>query len=140
MNTTTPTPDPKNQPRAHSADVTMQSLLTGPRTDDGYFGPESVTWKVIAHPAALNIGGGMAVLLHVLDPGEMRHLSRTSIANENEAAKNARFKRTGAYLLTVNFGDRAHADAAAAHVDRLHENAVFTDPETGEVIRAKNPN
>src|SRR5690606_7798771 len=97
------------------------------------------TWKVIAHPAALNVGGGMAALLQVLDPGEMRHLSRTSIASESEAAKDARFQRTGAYLLTVNFGDRAHADAAAAHVDRLHEKAVFTDPETGEVIRAKNP-
>lgn len=36
------------------------------------------------------------------------------------------------------FGDRAHADAAAAHVDRLHEHAVFTDSETGEVAtRAK---
>jgi uncharacterized protein (DUF2236 family) len=117
----------------------MQSILAGPREDDGYFGPASVTWKVIAHPAALNVGGGMAVLLQVLDHGEMLHLSRTTIARENEAARDARFKRTGAYLLTVNFGDRAHADAAAAHVDRLHEHAVFTDPETGEVIQAKNP-
>lgn len=133
---TQPAPD---RPNVIGEDVSMHGLLAGPREDEGYFGPESVTWKVMAHPAALNVGGGMAVLLQVLDPGEMRHLSRTTIARESEAAKNARFKRTGAYLLTVNFGDRAHADAAAAHVDRLHERAVFTDPETGEVIRAKNP-
>jgi uncharacterized protein (DUF2236 family) len=119
--------------------VTLRGILGGPREDDGYFGPDSVTWKVIAHPAALNVGGGMAVLLQVLDPGEMRHLSRTTVARESEAAREARFQRTGAYLLTVSFGDRAHADAAAAHVDRLHERAVFTDPDTGEVIRAKNP-
>lgn len=120
-------------------DVTVESMLSAPRADDGYFGPGSITWKVIAHPAALNVGGGMAVLLQVLDPGEMLHLSRTTIAREGGEASAARFRRTGAYLITVNFGDKAHADAAAAHVDRLHERAVFTDPETGEVIRAKNP-
>ncbi len=122
-----------------AAEVTIEDMLARPREDDGYFGPGSVTWRVIAHPAALGIGGGMAVLLQVLDPGEMRHLSRTTIAREGEEAKAARFKRTGAYLITVNFGDRAHADAAAAHVDRLHERAVFTDPDTGEVVRAKRP-
>lgn len=124
---------------AIGAAMNVDDMFTESREDDGYFGPESVTWKVMAHPAALNVGGGMAVLLQVLDPGEMQLLSRTTVAREGDAAKDARFKRTGAYLLTVNFGDRAHADAAAAHVDRLHERAVFTDPETGEVTRAKNP-
>lgn len=118
-------------------EVTIDSMLKGPREDDGYFGPGSVTWKVISHPAALNIGGGIAVLLQVLDPGEMRHLSHTTIATEGGVAAESRFKRTGAYLITVNFGDKAHADAAAAHVDRLHELAVYTDPETGETTRAK---
>lgn len=124
---------------ALSGDVSIDSMVNGPRADEGYFGPSSVTWKVVSHPAALNVGGGMAVLLQVLDPGEMRHLSRTTIAREGGEASAARFKRTGAYLITVNFGDKAHADAAAAHVDRLHERAVFTDPDTGEVVRAKNP-
>lgn len=120
--------------------ITVEGMRDSPtRADDGYFGPGSVTWKVVAHPAALQIGGGMAVLLQVLDPGEMRHLSRTTIAMEGGEATAARLRRTGAYLITVNFGDTAHADAAAAHVDRLHERAVFTDPETGEVIRAKTP-
>jgi uncharacterized protein (DUF2236 family) len=119
--------------------LTVQRMRDAPRADDGYFGPDSVTWKVMAHPAALQIGGGMAVLLQVLDPGEMKHLTRTTIAMESGEARDARFRRTGAYLITVNFGDTAHADAAAAHVDRLHERSVFTDPETGEVIRAKNP-
>ncbi|MGO1539653.1 MAG: oxygenase MpaB family protein [Leucobacter sp.] len=118
-------------------DITIASMRDSAREDDGYFGPHSVTWRVIAHPAALNIGGGVAVLLQVLDPGEMRHLSRTTIANEGGAVAESRFKRTGEYLITVNFGDRAHADAAAAHVDRLHERSVYTDPETGETTRAK---
>lgn len=124
---------------ALSGDVSIDSMVNGPRKDDGYFGPESVTWKVISHPAALNVGGGMAVLLQVLDPGEMRHLARTTIAREGGEVQAARFKRTGAYLITVNFGDTAHADAAAAHVDRLHERAVFVDPDTGETVHAKNP-
>jgi uncharacterized protein (DUF2236 family) len=117
--------------------VTVASVRDAPRADDGYYGPGSVTWKVISHPAALNIGGVLAVLLQALDPGEMRHLSRTSIANEGPEQTAARLNRTSAFLITVNFGDRAHADAAAAHVDRLHELAVYTDPVTGETTRAK---
>src|SRR5690606_20630935 len=79
----------------------------------------------------------VAVLLQVLEPGEMRHLARTTIAAEGGAAAEQRFQRTAAYLITVNFGDKAHADAAAAHVDRLHEHSVHTDPLTGETSRAK---
>lgn len=120
-----------------AGEITIKSMLAKPREDDGYFGPGSVTWKVVSHPATLNIGGGMAVLLQILEPGEMRHLARTTIATEGGEAAASRFKRTGAYLITVNFGDKAHADAAAAHVDRLHELAVFTDPVTGEITRAK---
>lgn len=117
--------------------ITVESMRDGAREDDGYFGPGSVTWRVVAHPAALNVGGAMAVLLQVLDPGEMLHLSRTTVAMEGDEARASRLHRTGMYLITVNFGDKAHADAAAAHVDRLHERAVYTDPETGEVTRAK---
>jgi len=128
IQTTTPTaPEP----------ITIASTLAAARQDEGYFGPDSVTWKVMAHPAALNIGGGVAVLLQVLEPGEMRHLARTTIAAEGGAAAEQRFQRTAAYLITVNFGDKAHADAAAAHVDRLHEHSVHTDPLTGETSRAK---
>jgi uncharacterized protein (DUF2236 family) len=115
----------------------VASMRDGARQDEGYFGPGSVTWRVLSHPAGLNLGGGIAVLLQVLDPGEMRHLSHTTIATEGGEAATARFARTAAYLITVNFGDTAHADAAAAHVDRLHELAVHTDPVTGETTRAK---
>ncbi|HWL02057.1 MAG TPA: oxygenase MpaB family protein [Microbacteriaceae bacterium] len=117
--------------------ITIASTLAAKREDDGYFGPESVTWKVMSHPAALNIGGGVAVLLQVLEPGEMRHLAHTTIAAESSDAAEQRFQRTAAYLITVNFGDQAHADAAAAHVDRLHEHSVHTDERTGETSRAK---
>lgn len=117
--------------------ITIKSMLNSPRQDDGYFGPDSVTWKVISHPAALNVGGAVAVFLQVLEPGEMRHLAHTTVATEGGEAAASRFKRTDAYLITVNFGDTAHADAAAAHVDRLHEHSVHTDERTGETTRAK---
>lgn len=117
--------------------LTVQAMRDAPRQDDGYFGPDSVTWKVVSHPAALNIGGAVAVLLQVLEPGEMRHLDHTTIAKEGGEAAASRFQRTGAYLITVNFGDKAHADAAGAHVDRLHERSVYTDERTGETSRAK---
>ena len=138
VNVDVPRTDAPEAPQSPAHEpVTIKSMLERPRQDDGYYGPDSVTWKVISHPAALNVGGGLAVLLQVLEPGEMWHLSKTSVANEGGAAAESRFQRTGAYLITVNFGDTAHADAAAAHVDRLHERSVITDPETGAVSRAK---
>jgi len=114
------------------------SSKDAPRQDDGYFGPDSVTWKVFADPGTA-IGGGAALLLQALEPGMMRHFDKVSITSDSPEESVARAARTSAYLRTMAFGDRAHVDAAAAHVDMLHERATWTDPETGAVEVAKWP-
>jgi uncharacterized protein (DUF2236 family) len=75
----------------------------------------------------------------MLEPGMMTHFQRVSLTSEGPEQLAARFDRTSAYLRDAIFADRAHADAAAAHVDRLHERASWTNPETGEVVSAKQP-
>ncbi|MHA3683361.1 oxygenase MpaB family protein [Leucobacter sp. HY1908] len=102
--------------------------------DGGYFGPGSISWRLFADPSS-KLGGAAAVLLQSLNPMMMRVFEGTSgYATDVEG----RSERTGRYIDTTVFGDRAHADAAGAAVQRLHAASVWTDPRTGEELRADN--
>lgn len=101
---------------------------------DGYFGPDSVSWKVFSDPSS-KLGGVAGILLQSLNPMMMRLFSA---ASDYESDVAGRGERTGRYIDTIIFGDTAHADAAAAAVRRLHAHAVWTDPQTGETLRADN--
>ncbi len=115
-----------------------RALADAPRADDGYYGPDSVSWRVFSDPGSM-LGAKNAVFLQMLESGMMTHFERVSMTSEGPEQMAARFDRTSAYLRDAIFADRAHADAAAAHVDRLHERATWTNPETGEVVTAKQP-
>lgn len=119
-------------------ELLSRTLADAPRADDGYYGPDSVSWRVFSDPGSM-LGAKNAVFLQMLEPGMMTHFQRVSLTSEGPEQLAARFDRTSAYLRDAIFADRAHADAAAAHVDRLHERASWTNPETGEVVSAKQP-
>lgn len=119
-------------------DHPSRSLADAPRADEGYYGPGSVSWRVFSDPGSA-LGAKNAVFLQMLDPGLMTHFERVSVTSEGPEEMAARFDRTSAYLRDSVFADRAHADAAAAHVDMLHRRASWTNPETGEVVSAKQP-
>ena len=110
-------------------------LRDQPREDDGYFGPESITWRVYADPSG-SLGGVAAVLLQSLHPGMMRLLAQVS---KFYSDPEGRSRRTESYLETVVYGDKAHADAAARVVRTLHERSHWTDPDTGEELHADTP-
>jgi len=115
-----------------------RSLSDAPRSDDGYYGPGSVSWRVFSDPSSA-LGAKNAVFLQMLDAGMMTHFEHVSVTTDGPEEMAARFDRTSAYLRDSIFADKAHADAAAAHVDMLHERATWTNPETGEVVSAKQP-
>lgn len=106
-----------------------------PRADDGYFGPDSVSWRVFADPVS-KLGGMTALLLQALNPYMMRVFYNTTVSHADAAGRD---ERTGRYFDTVVFGDKAHADAAAESVRRMHVHAVWPDPHTGQELRADNP-
>lgn len=103
-------------------------------TDEGYFGSDSISWRIFADPSS-KLGGVAGILLQSLNPMMMRLFSETSDYASDIAGRG---ERTGRYIDTITFGDRAHADAAAAAVQRLHARAVWTDPQTGQELRADN--
>lgn len=105
------------------------------RQDDGLFGPSSVSWRVFLDPSA-QLGLVCAVLMQALHPNMMRLFDHMS---NNAADPAGRAQRTGRYVLTTIFGDRAHAEAAGASVRRLHSAVRWTDPKTGDVLAADTP-
>lgn len=121
-----------------SVESPSRTLADAPRADEGYYGPESISWRVFSDPGSM-LGAKNALFLQMLEPGMMTHFQRVSLTSEGPEELTARFDRTSAYLRDAIFADKAHADAAAAHVDRLHERASWTNPETGEVVSAKQP-
>ena len=44
------------------------SLADAPRADDGYYGPDSVSWRVFSDPGS-SLGAQIAVFLQMLDAG-----------------------------------------------------------------------
>lgn len=103
--------------------------------DLGYFGPGSVTWRVLADPAA-GVGGIRALFLQALHPRAM-----AAVAQHSQFAHDfwARLQRTAQYVTTVTFGTRAEADAAAARVRAVHERIRGVDPISGGYYAASDP-
>jgi len=116
--------------------VTLQGSGTdAPREDEGYFGRESVSWRLFSDPSS-KLGGVAAVLLQALNPGMIRLFDQVSV---NYKDPQGRAERTARYIDTTIFGDKAHADAAATSVRRMHAHAKWTDPRTGETLVADTP-
>ncbi|MCC5953631.1 MAG: DUF2236 domain-containing protein [Acidimicrobiia bacterium] len=112
------------------------SVDTGGHTnDDGYFGPESVTWRVAAHPA-LGLSAGCAGTIQMLYPQVMHMIDQASSFRDYP---DLRAQRTGEFATTVFFGDRASADRAGEVLRRIHRSCVAIDPRSGEEYRADKP-
>jgi uncharacterized protein (DUF2236 family) len=91
----------------------------------GYFGPDSVTWRLHSEPVAI-VGGLRALLLQALHPGAMANLVRASDFRDDPWR---RLERTVNYVAVLTFGTRDDADRAAAHVRGVHRRLGIDDPE-----------
>lgn len=93
--------------------------------DVGYFGPDSLTWRIHSEPVAM-VGGLRALLLQALHPGAMRLLADRS---NFRADPWLRFERTVDYIGTLCFAATDEVDAAAAHVRAVHTALGIDDAE-----------
>ncbi|WP_214327623.1 oxygenase MpaB family protein [Nonomuraea sediminis] len=105
--------------------------------DDGLFGPESVTWRVMGEPILL-IGGFRALLMQGLHPRAMRGvLQNSALMDPNEAW--ARFMRTTEFVRVRTYGTRAEVERAGRRVRKIHSMLTGYDPDTGETFRLDDP-
>lgn len=105
------------------------------REDYGFFGPESVTWRVWTAPTAL-IGFQRAVSIEAFDP-----FLTAAVADQRGVYTNAkgRFDRTAGYFLTVVLADGPSAIRASRALHRFHERAVGIEPISGKPYSANDP-
>jgi uncharacterized protein (DUF2236 family) len=106
-----------------------------PKGDPGFYGPDSVAWRVHANPISLAIGGVAAVILELAEPrvrsGVWDH-STFRIDPLN------RMKRTGEAAMITTYGSTAMAQARVDMVTRMHQRVSGETPE-GHTYTALEP-
>ena len=119
---------------------TLRQLLSTPELhpaqDYGFFGPDSVTWKVWGYPTSLTIGFQRAVVIEELDPALVAAVDRT---HEIYNRPRTRYDRTLRYFAMVAFDDSAATTKAADVLVKVHSKAVGVDPVTGKTYDANDP-
>lgn len=101
----------------------------------GWFGPDSVVWRVHADPAMM-AGGMRALIVQALEPRAMAGVAQHSKYREDPWG---RLRRTTDFVYATTFGDVAAAEAACARVREVHRRVQGVDPETGREYRADDP-
>jgi uncharacterized protein (DUF2236 family) len=94
--------------------------------DAGYFGRDSVSWRVHADPMML-VGGVRALFLQALHPQAMAAVAQYSHFRDDPWR---RLLRTADYIGVTTYGTKVEADAAAQRLRRLHAKVPGAkDPE-----------
>lgn len=104
--------------------------------DYGFFGPESVTWKVWSYPSSLTIGFQRAVVIEELDPFLVAPVDTTGKIFDKPRL---RYDNTLRYFAIAAFADSKTATAASAVLMRIHSNTVGLEPVSGRPYDANSP-
>lgn len=102
----------------------------------GFFGPDSVSWRVHSDPT-FSVGGLRALLLQALHPVAMDGVARFSGGFREEPWP--RLIRTATYVDTLTFGTRTEAVRAAARVRGIHRRLGGVEATTGRAYRVDDP-
>jgi uncharacterized protein (DUF2236 family) len=98
----------------------------------GFFGPDSVTWRIHSDPA-FSIGGIRALLLQALHPVAMDGVHRFSTGFTTDPW--ARLTRTAEYVATLTFGTRHDALRVVRRVRGLHRDKAAVEETTQRAYR-----
>lgn len=107
-----------------------------PHEDYGFFGPDSVTWKVWSYPTSLTIGFQRSVVVEELDPDLVAAVDKT---HDIYKRPRTRYDRTLRYFAMVAFGSSRETSKAADVLVKIHSKAIGTEPYAGGRYDANNP-
>ena len=102
------------------------------KADPGYFGPNSMMWRVNKEITVL-FGGARALLMHAAHPLIAAGARQTSFYQRDPWK---RLIRTLSLQNSVTFGTKEEADDSAHRINKLHEVIKGTDEITGDVYDA----
>ena len=97
------------------------------KSDPGYFGPDSMMWKVNKEITVL-FGGARALLMHAAHPLIAAGARQTSFYQRDPWK---RLIRTLSLQNSVTFGTKEEADESAHRINKLHELIKGKDEVTG---------
>ena len=100
--------------------------------DPGYFGPNSMMWKVNKEITVL-FGGARALLMHAAHPLIAAGARQTSFYQRDPWK---RLIRTLSLQNSVTFGSKKEADESAHRINKLHEVIKGEDEVTGDIYDA----
>ena len=100
--------------------------------DPGYFGPESMMWKINREITVL-FGGARALLMHAAHPLIAAGARQTSFYQRDPWK---RLIRTLSLQNSVTFGTIIEADESANRINKLHEVIKGKDEVTGDTYDA----
>lgn len=110
-------------------------LPRAPRLDQGYFGPQSVAWRVHGDVTTMLVGGVSALLLQMLHPSALAGVWDHSDFRRDMAG---RLRRTAQFLSGTTFGSTAQASELIARVRAIHDHVHGTLPD-GRPYSANDP-
>ncbi len=114
------------QVRSLAGDSRAALDFTQPAGDPGWFGPESVAWRVHADFVAMMTGGIGALLLQALHP-----LALAAVWDHSDFRDDmrGRLHRTARFIATTTYGPSAAAQGAVARVRAIHAQVHGTAPD-----------
>ena len=107
-----------------------------PAEDYGFFGPDSVTWKVWRYPTSLTVGFQRAVTIEELDPALIAAVDQTNAVGYRPRT---RYDRTLRYFAMVAFGDSRSTSKAADVLVKVHSKGIGIEPLSGNRYDANDP-
>jgi uncharacterized protein (DUF2236 family) len=102
----------------------------------GFFGPDSVSWRIHADPS-FSVGGIRALLLQALHPVAMDGVHQFSEGFRTDPWP--RLTRTAEYVATLTFGTRRDALRQVRRVRGMHSPLAGVDATTGRSYRVDDP-
>ena len=103
--------------------------------DAGFFGPQSVCWRVHGDFTSMMIGGVTALLLQMLHP---RALAGVWDHSDFRHDMTGRLRRTARFIAGTTYGSADEATALIAHVQKIHDVVHGTMPD-GTPYSANDP-
>jgi uncharacterized protein (DUF2236 family) len=104
-------------------------------SDEGYFGPGSVSWRVHREVTVL-FGGARAMLMHAAHPLVIAGATQTAMYEHDPWR---RLERTLVLQYALTFGTKAEAHAAADRINGVHARIKGVDASTGLTYDALDP-
>ena len=105
------------------------------RQDTGFFGPDSVCWKVHGDLTSMMVGGIAALFLQMLHPAALAGVWDHSDFRHDMLG---RLRRTARFIAGTTYGDRAEARALIERVRRIHTQVTGSTRE-GRAYSAEDP-